>query len=203
MTVRARHVLILSLLLVAACSEKQLLPTYDLSGNTMGTTFNVTVVAPPADFDFEALQTRITDRLEHIENIASTYRSDSELSRFNALSSTDWERVVPEFCRMIVAANEISFMTQGAFDITVGPLVNLWGFGPENQENRFPSDDEIAAAVEEACVLACNASPYGQDPVNPFHITGVDLEEGDIAWARQQLLGLHLIEPEEVPLDAA
>jgi len=146
MTVRARHVLILSLFMIAACSEKQLLPTYDLSGNTMGTTFNVTIVAPPADFDFEALQTRITDRLEHIDNIASTYRSDSELSRFNALSSTDWERVVPEFCRMIVAANEISYMTQGAFDITVGPLVNLWGFGPEKQENKFPSDDEIAAA---------------------------------------------------------
>jgi hypothetical protein len=67
----------------------------------------------------------------------------------------------------------------------------------------YDDDDEIAAAVEEACVLACNASPYGADPVMPFQVTGVDLEEGDIAWARQQLLGLHMVEPEEVPLDAA
>jgi thiamine biosynthesis lipoprotein len=146
MIVRARHVLLLSLLIIAACSEKELLPTYDLSGNAMGTVFNITIVAPPVDFDFEAMQLLIIDKLEHIENIASTYRSDSELSRFNALSSTDWEIVVPEFCRMIMAANEISFMTQGAFDITVGPLVNLWGFGPEKQENKLPSDDEIVAA---------------------------------------------------------
>jgi len=150
MTVRARHIFFLSLLIVVACSKKELLPTYDLSGKTMGTTFNVTVVAPPADFNFETLQTRINDRLEHIENIASTYRSDSELSRFNTLSSTDWERVSPEFCGMIKAANEISFMTQGAFDITVGPLVNLWGFGPENRQDfEFPSDDAIAAAQAE------------------------------------------------------
>jgi len=148
--VRGRHLSCLSLFLVAACGDSDLLPAYDLSGSTMGTTFNVTLVAPPADIDLESLQTRIQDRLEHIENIASTYRSDSELSRFNAESSTDWVRVMPEFCRMIESANEISFMTQGAFDITVGPLVNLWGFGPEDrQENRdveLPTDEEISAA---------------------------------------------------------
>ena len=142
----ACRVFVLSLFLVAGCSDNDLLPTYDLSGSAMGTTFQVTLVAPPGDIDLDMLQTRIHDRLEHIENIASTYRSDSELSRFNADSSTDWMRVLPEFCRMIVAANEISFMTMGAFDITVGPLVNLWGFGPEDQANTVPSDEDIAAA---------------------------------------------------------
>ena len=112
----------------------------------MGTTFNVTLVAPTPDTDLDKLQSRIHDRLEHIENIASTYRDDSEVSRFNAETSTDWERVIPEFCRMVMAANEVSFMTQGAFDITVGPLVNLWGFGPENQEYELPTDEEITAA---------------------------------------------------------
>jgi len=146
MTVRVRHVALLSLFLVAACGDGEPLPTYDLSGNTMGTTFNVTLVAPPPDIDLDSLQSDIRERLERIENIASTYRSDSELSRFNAESSTDWVRVLPEFCRMIVAANEVSFMTQGAFDITVGPLVNLWGFGPEDNENELPSDEDIAAA---------------------------------------------------------
>jgi thiamine biosynthesis lipoprotein len=147
--VRARHLSFLSLFLVAACSDSDLLPTYDLSGSTMGTTFNVTLVAPPADIDLDSLQTRIQDRLEHVDKIASTYRNDSELSRFNAKSSTDWFRVMPEFCRMIVSANEISVMTHGAFDITVGPLVNLWGFGPENRqenrENELPTDEEISA----------------------------------------------------------
>jgi thiamine biosynthesis lipoprotein len=148
--VRARHLSILSCFLVTACSDNELLPAYDLSGSTMGTTFNITLVAPPADMDLDSLQTRIQDRLEHVDSIASTYRSDSELSRFNAESSTDWVRVMPEFCRMIMAANDISAMTQGAFDITVGPLVNLWGFGPKNLqedwEDELPTDDEISAA---------------------------------------------------------
>jgi len=148
MTVRARRALYLLLFLVAACSDSKLLPTYDLSGNTMGTTFNITLVAPPAEIDLETLQTKIHDQLEIIDSIASTYRSDSELSGFNANPSTDWIRATPEFCRMVSAALDMSFTTQGAFDITVGPLVNLWGFGPPNQENELPTGDEIAAAMQ-------------------------------------------------------
>ena len=143
---RVRHFLFLPLLLIVACSDNKLLPSYDLAGNTMGTTFNITLVDPPAELDLDQLNTAIQDTLEHIENIASTYRDDSELSRFNSDSSTDWIRVNPEFCHMIAAANDISFMTQGAFDITVGPLVNLWGFGPESSENELPTDEEIATA---------------------------------------------------------
>jgi thiamine biosynthesis lipoprotein len=144
--VRARRSLLLAFFLLTACGSEDLLPTFDLSGNTMGTTFNVTLVAPPADIDLDLLQTNIHDRLEHVENIASTYRSNSELSRFNADPSTAWIPVTPEFCHMIAAANDISFMTQGAFDITVGPLVNLWGFGPEDQDTELPTDEEISAA---------------------------------------------------------
>ncbi len=143
---RARRSLLLAFFLLTACGSEDLLPTFDLSGNTMGTTFNVTLVAPPADIDLDLLQTNIHDRLEHVENIASTYRGNSELSRFNADPSTAWIPVTPEFCHMIAAANDISFMTQGAFDITVGPLVNLWGFGPEDQDAELPTDEEISAA---------------------------------------------------------
>ena len=142
---RARSALYLSLTLIASCNSSDLLPAYDLSGSTMGTTFNITLVDPPAEADLELLQTKIQDRLEHIENIASTYRADSEVSRFNAETSTDWERVLPEFCRMVVAANEVSSMTHGAFDITVGPLVNLWGFGPEDHADAVPADEDIGA----------------------------------------------------------
>jgi len=143
---RARSALYLSLTLIASCNSSDLLPAYDLSGSTMGTTFNITLVDPPAEADLELLQTKIQDRLEHVENIASTYRADSEVSRFNAETSTDWERVLPEFCRMVVAANEVSSMTHGAFDITVGPLVNLWGFGPEDHADAVPADEDIEAA---------------------------------------------------------
>jgi thiamine biosynthesis lipoprotein len=145
--VRAGRVLLVSLFIVAACSDNSRLPTYDLSGSTMGTTFNITLVAPPADIDFDELQTSIVTGLERIENIASTYRSDSELSEFNANPSTDWIRTSTNFCHMITAALNMSAMTEGAFDITVGPLVNLWGFGPPDHENVIPGSEEISAAL--------------------------------------------------------
>lgn len=146
MTVRSRHLLFLLPFFVAACSEDVQLPTYDLSGDTMGTTFNITLVEPPLDTDFDALQSSIKKRLEHVEDVASTYRSESELSRFNADPSTDWIKVTPEFCHMVTAAHDVSFLTGGAFDITVGPLVNLWGFGPANMTNDLPASDEIVEA---------------------------------------------------------
>jgi len=113
----------------------KLLSSYDLRGNTMGTTYLVTLVAPPADTDLEQLQSSIQGKLEHIENIASTYRSDSELSRFNANPSTEWVAVNPEFCDMIAAAQDVS-----------ETLVNLWGFGPTHSEQELPTDEEVAAA---------------------------------------------------------
>ena len=148
MTVLTRSCLLLSLFLGAACSDGKPLPSYDLSGNTMGTTFNITLVAPRPELDLAQLQTTIQDQLEYVDSLASTYRADSDLSEFNNNPSTDWIRATPEFCRMVAAALDMSVNTQGAFDITVGPVVNLWGFGPPDQEDKLPSGDEVAAALE-------------------------------------------------------
>jgi len=146
MNVQVRLILFLSLFLVVACDSEKKLSAYVLSGNTMGTTFNITVVTPPPDTNLENLHTSILEKLEHIEDIASTYRPESELSEFNANPSTDWITVTPEFCEMVADALAVSATTNGAFDITVGPLVNLWGFGPTTQEDDLPSDDEVSAA---------------------------------------------------------
>jgi len=144
---RALFLLLLSSIVAIGCSsDDKLLSSYDLRGSTMGTTYNITLVAPPADTDLDQLQASIQGKLEYIENIASTYRSDSELSLFNASPSTEWVSVNPEFCNMIAAAQEVSETTGGAFDITVGPLVNLWGFGPPQWEQELPTEDEVAAA---------------------------------------------------------
>ena len=144
---RALFLSLLSSIVAIGCSsEDSLLSSYDLRGNTMGTTYNVTLVEPPTDTNLEQLQVSIQGKLEHIENIASTYRANSELSRFNANPSTEWISVNPEFCDMIAAAQDISETTGGAFDITVGPLVNLWGFGPPQSEDELPTDEEVAAA---------------------------------------------------------
>jgi len=188
--VKVRHFLLLPIFLCVACSDSKLLPSYDLAGNTMGTSFNITLVDPPAELDLEQLDTAIREILENVENIASTYRDDSELSRFNVNPSIEWVRVNTEFCRMVSAANDISFMTQGAFDITVGPLVNLWGFGPGNPDRQIPTSEEISAAKArvgfEALETDCNNSLMRKSSADVY----VDLSGWAKGYAVDQVANL-------------
>ena len=111
----------------------------------MGTRFSVAVVTE-LPFDQQHLQTQIYATLEDVEQRMSTYRSNSEVSRFNQSSLTDWIPVSGELCEAVNEAIEFGNLTDGAFDITVGPLVNLWGFGPDASRNEPPSDEAINGA---------------------------------------------------------
>ncbi len=112
----------------------------------MGTSFHITVVDPAPDTSLDQLSTRIKDTLERIENIASTYRDTSDLGKFNLDASTDWISVSSELCSMVASAVAIGLQTGGAFDITMGPLVDLWGFGPGEMSGTPPSEAAIEAA---------------------------------------------------------
>lgn len=108
-----------------------------LRGETMGTTWQVSVVtATPAASD---LRRRIDALLERINGQMSTYRPQSELSLLNANPSRDWLPVSGELFTVLQAARQVSIATDGAFDITVGPLVNLWGFGAQARVDAPPS----------------------------------------------------------------
>ena len=111
----------------------------------MGTTFTVTVVGRSLPVDqTEHLRTAIDDQLARLDAMMSTYESGSEISRFNASTSTDWFQVSPETAAVFRRAREVSEVTGGAFDVTVGPLVDAWGFGPAGPQPTPPSDAEIA-----------------------------------------------------------
>lgn len=118
-----------------------------MTGATMGTTFSVKLVAPPADLDRQILQQDIRRALERIEDLMSTYRASSELSAFNANLSTDWFGVSAELCASIEDALSICELTGGAFDVTVAPLVNLWGFGPDGIMLDVPTGDRVTEAL--------------------------------------------------------
>lgn len=139
---------LLPLLALAACDARRL-PEYRLSGPTMGTQFNITVVAR-GDFEQQSLQRTILDALDDVERRMSTYRPDSELAQFNRSASTDWISVSPQLCKAVEVALEIGRMTEGAFDITVGPLVDLWGFGPGASRSAPPADAVIDTTRNEA-----------------------------------------------------
>ncbi len=109
----------------------------EMTGKTMGTDFLVKVADFPVTDDAEAwpnFAAQIQARLDEIDRLMSTYKSDSDVSRFNASDSIDWFEVSPATADVIKLALEISKLTDGAFDITAAPVVNPWGFGPEKTD---------------------------------------------------------------------
>ena len=134
----------LALLALAACDSS--LPQLDLDGSALGTSFVVSIVEPPDNLDAEQLRNDLVAVLQSVDELASTWRDDSELTVFNADQSIDWIPVSDEFCVMLERSQEVSKVTDGAFDLTIGPLVNLWGFGPEGQITTPPSAADIEAA---------------------------------------------------------
>ena len=117
-----------------------------MSGRTMGTTYNVKYRPTPNTLTVKDLQIEVDTLLAEINHTMSTYDQESELSRFNRLRTTDWVPASSSLRAVLKAALEIGAQSEGAFDITVGPLVNLWGFGPEVHSDRIPLDRDIAAA---------------------------------------------------------
>ncbi|WP_296705057.1 FAD:protein FMN transferase [Algoriphagus sp.] len=105
-----------------------------LSGKTMGTTYNITYL----DDEGRDFQPSIDSLLVVFNQSLSTYIPDSELSRFNNSDTLDYE--LPYLYPILQASKEINLKTSGAFDPTVGPLVNIWGFGPTGPELKDSVD---------------------------------------------------------------
>jgi len=110
----------------------------ELSGESMGTTFSVKVLG---DVQVEQL---VAERLTRVDDLMSTWKADSELSRFNAGSGE--MAIDPLTERVFRAALGISEQSGGAFDVTVGPLVGLWGFGVEAQD-QVPDEEALEAVI--------------------------------------------------------
>jgi len=117
-----------------------------MSGRTMGTSYSIKYHPNQNSPPLKAMQTEVDALLAEINQTMSTYDPESELSRFNRMPTTDWVSASPSLRTVLKTALEIGAQSEGAFDITVGPLVNLWGFGPESHPDRIPLESDIAAA---------------------------------------------------------
>jgi FAD:protein FMN transferase len=134
------------LFVLAACSGEP--EVWRFEGATMGTSYHVTVVEPPPPVAQAVVQSAIERELEQVNARMSTYRADSEVSRFNRVEAGSWFEVSPQTAEVVSAALAFHALSGGAFDITVGPLVDLWGFGAGSVEHgRVPDPDSIAAAA--------------------------------------------------------
>jgi len=116
-----------------------------LQGRTMGTTYNIKVVATKEQLIALNLQQKIDAALEQVNQEMSTYIPSSEISIFNNAKSTEAIEVSPGFARVLKESIRLGELSEGKLDVTVGPLVNLWGFGPEQRPETIPSDEVLAA----------------------------------------------------------
>lgn len=144
--VRLAHLAFAALaLLLAACGSGGRPPVLALEGTTMGTLYSIKVAHPPAGLQQDALAARITAELDSLVALFSTYEPDSVLARVNASRSTDWLDVPAALVEVLAEARRVSELSDGAFDVTVGPLVDLWGFGPVFTGDRIPEPAAIEA----------------------------------------------------------
>lgn len=120
-----------------------------LEGFSMGTTYQFQIANFPENIDREQLATDLNDLLVKLDRgIFSTYSQDSELSRFNQQDVDVPFPASDDLVEVLVMARQISDLSDGAFDISVGPLVNLWGFGPViTLQDSAPAQSEIDQAL--------------------------------------------------------
>ena len=134
-----------ALLLLAGCDNgEQAKPTV-LEGKTMGTWWRVSVVDINTQ-QAQALQQKIQAQLDGDDHLLSTWKNDSVLMRFNHATSTAPWPVSAAMADIVTTSLRVGEKTDGAMDITVGPLVNLWGFGPDKQPVKTPEQAQIDAA---------------------------------------------------------
>jgi len=118
-----------------------------LSGQTMGTTYSIRIAhVQVRPREIRRLQADVDAALAEVNRQMSTWDPDSEISRFNRAGANEPVAISPDFQSVVRRALEIAEATGGAFDPTVGALVNLWGFGPDGLRRVAPAPDQIAAA---------------------------------------------------------
>lgn len=124
-------------LLVPAIGQVQ------FDGESMGTTWHITVCDMPTDNAKQLIEAE----LRLVDSLMSTWRDDSEISRFNAFKDTEWFAVSAETAEVVQAALDVSAKSDGAFDITVSPLIDLWSFDRNTGRGQLPSDVAVASAM--------------------------------------------------------
>ncbi len=136
-----------AILLLPACERRETHELVQINGEALGTSYHIKVVRHAlageeqgSSPSRQTLEEIVTRELERVNEKMSTWQDDSELSRFNQHDSAEPFALSADTLYVMQAALQVSEETDGAFDITVGPLVNAWGFGPEETAGPPPDD---------------------------------------------------------------
>jgi len=157
-------------LLVVGCSRVGDDKVSTIYGATMGTLYSVKFVDPPPGISDSWLQAGIEGVLASVNDLMSTYRPDSELSRLNNFPPGKPFAVSPQTMDILSLSLMLGKDTDGAFDITVGPVVNLWGFGSEAGPGKVPDSEMLQVAI----------SRMGFEKIILEQSTGTVVKTGDV-----------------------
>lgn len=120
-----------------------------LSGPTMGSTFTIKYVATPSTPAADAAGVVVQGILDEVDRQMSTYRHDSDISRFNQLPAGSCMPMPSAVLELVDYSGRLSQQTDGRFDITLQPLLNVWGFGPQSRDRHVPAQRDIDMAMQQ------------------------------------------------------
>jgi FAD:protein FMN transferase len=137
-----------TLLSAGASARAADLPVITWQGRTMGSPYTVKVVGSDLTAaQTEVLRAEVEARLKEVNRQMSHYQADSELSRFNRAPADIPFKVSPEFARVVRFSLEMNRRSHGAFDPTLAPVIDLWGFGEKTDQKAVPPEAELRAAM--------------------------------------------------------
>jgi len=135
MMISARKLVFLLFFVILSCnspSKNNIDDIVSILGRTMGTTYSVKYATGiKSNDDIKENQNKIEEILRNVNMQMSTYIAESEISQFNRMRSTEWMNISEDFAFVVQSSFEYYNISGGLYDITVMPLVNLWGFGPD------------------------------------------------------------------------
>ena len=149
---------------------------YVFTGQTMGTTYSIKMISAKP-LSKSLWQEKINLRLKQVNARLSMYQKDSELSRFNASPKDQLFRTSADFYQILDQCRNLHTLTEGAWDGTVKPLVDLWGFGTKGRRDTPPEPADIKAALKR---IGFNKLKIG-DHVLTKTMSGITLDLGSIA----------------------
>ncbi|TVP90554.1 MAG: FAD:protein FMN transferase [Pseudomonadaceae bacterium] len=132
----------LALLLLSACSTDPEPQQHRLQGSIFGSFYQITLAGAFTEAELDELHQGVLEEMRAVDASMSTYRDDSELSQLNQGETGEWVDVSRSLLTVLEASDKIARASDGAFDVTIGGLVNLWSFGPEARPLETPSDSE-------------------------------------------------------------
>jgi thiamine biosynthesis lipoprotein len=145
MTTKPCLILLAFVLSLTACRDRGP-QVVRAEGRTMGTTWSIQLVLPADHASGGQPTAFIQGRLDELESLFTNWKPDSPVSRFNQSTSTEWQPVPKELAQVVTQALELSRHTQGAFDVTLSPLIDLWGFGAKGRRDMPPDEAAIIHA---------------------------------------------------------